>query len=100
MAKSIRISIVVIACLIGAVIGAWSLPVNDARAADPACPCSWPEQGYDGPLAEADHDQVDLPGLLYRLGRPTMVRHPQLGQQRLHHGPGVHRDRKRQRLHR
>ena len=58
MAKLTRISIVVIACLIGATVGALSLPVNDAMAADPACPGSWPGQGYDGPLRKQDHARI------------------------------------------
>ncbi len=49
---------VIIACLVGAAVGALSLPVGDAAAADPACPSSWPQQGYDGPLAEADHGRI------------------------------------------
>ena len=48
VAKSIRVSIVVIVCLIVAVVGALSLPVNDAAAADPSCPASWPEQAGSG----------------------------------------------------
>ena len=58
MAKSVRIGMVIIACLVGAVVGALSLPVGDAAAADPACPSSWPQQGYDGPLVEADHGRI------------------------------------------
>ena len=58
MAKSIQVSIVVIACLIGATVGALSLPVGDAAAADPPCPGSWPGQGYEGPLADADRGRV------------------------------------------
>lgn len=58
MAKLTRISIVVIACLIGVTVGALSIPVNDAEAADPACPSSWPDQGYDGPLQERDRGRI------------------------------------------
>ena len=53
-----RISIVIIACLVGAAVGALSLPVGDAAAADPTCPVSWPEQGYDGSLRQEDHGRV------------------------------------------
>ena len=53
-----RISIVIIACLVGAAVGALSFLVNDAAAADPACPGSWPEQGYDGPLQQKDRGRV------------------------------------------
>lgn len=58
MAKSIRIGMVIIACLVGAAVGALSLPVGDAAAADPACPGSWPGQAYDGPLQQADHGRI------------------------------------------
>ena len=58
MGKSLRISLVVIACLVGAAVGALALPVGDAAAADPTCPVSWPEQGYDGSLRQEDHGRV------------------------------------------
>ena len=48
MAKSIRISIVIIACLVGAAVGMLSIPARDAAAADPACPGSWPQPAGDG----------------------------------------------------
>ena len=39
-------------------VGALALPAGDAAAADPACPASWPEQAYDGPLRKQDHARV------------------------------------------
>ena len=58
MVKLMRINIVVIACLVGAAVGALALPVGDAAAADPACPGSWPGQDYDGPLRQEDRGRV------------------------------------------
>ena len=58
MAKLMRISIVVIACLVSAAVGMLFLTVDDAAAADPACPGSWPEQGYDGPLRAEDYGRI------------------------------------------
>ncbi|MDE2786281.1 MAG: hypothetical protein OXL37_06420 [Chloroflexota bacterium] len=57
MAKLIRISIVVIACLVGAAVGALALPVDDA-AADPAWPGYWPGQAYDGLLQQEDRGPI------------------------------------------
>lgn len=58
MTTSIRISIVVIACLIGVAAGMLLFPVNHAAAADPSCPGSWPGQGYNGPLVEEDRGRI------------------------------------------
>ena len=58
MAKLMRIGIVIIACLVGAAVGTLSLPLDDAAAADPACPGSWPEQGYDGSLRQEDRGRI------------------------------------------
>ena len=58
LAKSIRVVIVIVASLIGATVGAWSLPVNDARAADPSCPNSWPGQSHNGMLPEQVYGSI------------------------------------------
>ena len=58
MAKSIRISIVIIASLIGAAVGMLSLPAGDVAAADPACPSTWPGPAYDGPLWQEDRGRI------------------------------------------
>ena len=48
MAKFVGVGFFVIAGLIGLVAGVLALPVNDAAAAGPPCPASWPQQAGDG----------------------------------------------------
>lgn len=54
----LKLGLISIVSLMGVVAGMILLPEPASARSNPACPSSWPAQGYEGPLRVEDHGRI------------------------------------------